>query len=105
MPLSARSASSAATRVAVAVARQLRDELRPRADEAGVGEVEDRPEVAEAVLDRRAGERDARARAGMRRSCCAVSLAGFLIACASSSTTRAHVDARRCASTSRTAVP
>ena len=28
----------------------------------------------------------------MRRSCCDVSLAGFLIACASSSTTRAHVD-------------
>ena len=33
-----------------------------------------------------------RVRAGMRRSCCAVSLAGFLIACASSSTTRSHVD-------------
>ena len=33
-----------------------------------------------------------RVRAGIRRSCCDVSLAGFLIACASSRTTRAHVD-------------
>ena len=66
-----------------AVARERRDELRPRADETGVREVEDRPEVAETVLDRRTGERDA-VRAGMRRSCCDVSLAGFLIACASS---------------------
>ena len=40
------------------------DELRPGPDEAGVGEVEDGPEVAEAVLDRRAGERDTRVRAG-----------------------------------------
>ena len=30
------------------------------ADQAGVGEVEDRPQVAEAVLDRRAGQRQAR---------------------------------------------
>ncbi len=34
-----------------------------------------------------------RVRAGMRRSCCAVSLAGFLIACASSSTIVAQSDA------------
>ena len=47
---------------AVLVARQAGDELRPRTDQPGVGEVEDGPEVAEAVLDRRAGERDARAR-------------------------------------------
>ena len=43
----------------LAVARHLGDERRPRADEAGVGEVEDRPQVAEPVLDRRAGEREA----------------------------------------------
>ena len=49
---------------ALAVARHLGDERRPGADEAGVGEVEDRPQVAEAVLDRRAGEREARARPG-----------------------------------------
>ena len=42
--------------LAVAVAGERGDELRPGADQAGVGEVEDRPEVAEAVLDRRAGE-------------------------------------------------
>ena len=40
----------------LALAGQLGDERRPRADEAGVGEVEDRPQVAETVLDRRAGE-------------------------------------------------
>ena len=45
----------------LALARELGDERRPRADEAGVGEVEDRPQVAEAVLDRRAGEREAAA--------------------------------------------
>ena len=45
-----------------------------------------------------------RVRAGMRRSCCDVSFAGFLIACASSSTTRAH-STSAIASTSRTAVP
>ena len=37
-----------------AVARETGDELRPVADEPGVDEVEDGPEVAEAVLDRRA---------------------------------------------------
>ena len=41
-----------------AVAREAGDELRPGADEPGVGEVEDGPEVAEAVLDRRPGERE-----------------------------------------------
>ena len=40
----------------LALARQLGDERRPGADQARVGEVEDRPQVAEAVLDRRAGE-------------------------------------------------
>ena len=43
----------------LALARQLGDERGPGADEAGVGEVEDRPQVAEAVLDRRAGEGEA----------------------------------------------
>ncbi len=43
----------------LALARQLGDERGPGADEAGVGEVEDGPQVAEAVLDRRAGEGDA----------------------------------------------
>ena len=56
MPLSARIASSASTRAAVV--GESRDELRAGTDEPGIGEVEDRPEVAEAVLDRRAGERD-----------------------------------------------
>ena len=45
-----------------------------------------------------------RTRAGMRRSCCAVSLAGFLIAWASSSTTVDHCTFSM-ASMSRTAVP
>ena len=44
--------------VAVAAARQLGDERVAGPDQAGVGEVEDGPQVAEAVLDRRAGERD-----------------------------------------------
>ena len=57
MPLSARIAPSAAARELPAVAREAGDELRAGTDEAGVGEVEDGPEVAEAVLDRRAGER------------------------------------------------
>ena len=35
-------------------------ELLGRAQQAGIDEVEDRPQVAEPVLDRRAGERDAR---------------------------------------------
>ena len=42
-----------------AVARQLGDERRPGADEARVGEVQDGPQVAEPVLDRCAGEREA----------------------------------------------
>ena len=42
----------------LAVAGELRHELRAGADEPGVAEVEDRPQVAEAVLDRRAGERE-----------------------------------------------
>ena len=37
-------------------------ELPRRAEQARVDEVEDRPEIAEAVLDRRAGQRDARLR-------------------------------------------
>ena len=49
--MSARSAASPSP-------ASLRDERRPRADEARVGEVEDRPQVAEPVLDRRAGERE-----------------------------------------------
>ena len=46
------------------LARQARDELRAGADKAGVDEVEDCPQVAEAVLDRRTRERDARAAPG-----------------------------------------
>ena len=45
----------------LAVAGHLGDERRPRPDEARIGEVEDRPEVADAVLDRRAGQRQPRA--------------------------------------------
>ena len=41
--------------------RERRERLAG-AEQAGVDEVEDRPEIAEAVLDRRAGERDARPR-------------------------------------------
>ena len=104
MPLSARIASSAVDRFGFAVARQRGDELRPAADETRVREVEDRPEVAEAVLDRRAGERDARARVHACAAAATVSLAGFLIACASSSTTFAH-SISVSASMSRTAVP
>ena len=47
--------------------------------------------------------RASRVRAGMRRSCWAVSLAGFLIACASSSTNVPQLTAAS-ASMSRTAV-
>src|SRR5690606_41756441 len=43
----------------LALAGELLDERGPAAHEAGVGEVEDRPEVPEAVLDRGAGEGDA----------------------------------------------
>ena len=46
---------------AFAVGRQVRDELRTRPHQPGVGEVEDGPEVAEPVLDRRSGEHDTRA--------------------------------------------
>ena len=45
------------TQCRLAVAAELGDERRSRADETGVGEVEDRPQVADAVLDRRAGQR------------------------------------------------
>ena len=50
MPLSARSAASPSP-------DSWAMNGGPGADEARVGEVEDRPQVAEAVLDRRAGER------------------------------------------------
>ena len=81
----------------LAVARQLGDERRSGADEARVGEVQDGPQIAEPVLDRCAGEREA-GPGGIRRSCWAVSLVGFLIACASSSTTvpQRTRRARRC---------
>ena len=42
----------------LALAGHLRHERGPGADETGVGEVEDRPQVAEAVLDGGAGERE-----------------------------------------------
>ena len=42
-----------------AVARHLCDERRPRPDQARVGEIEDCPQVGDAVLDRRAGECEA----------------------------------------------
>ena len=75
----------------------------PRADEARVRVVEDRPEVTEAIFNGCPRERD-RVRAGIVRRYCDVSFAGFLIACASSRITRAHSSAAM-ASTSRTAVP
>ncbi len=46
----------------LAVARHLRDERRPRTDEARVGEVEDGPEIGDPVLDGRTGERQASVR-------------------------------------------
>ncbi len=46
----------------VTFAGHLGDECRARAEQTRVGEIEDRPEVAEAVLDRGAGERDTAAR-------------------------------------------
>ena len=51
MPLSARSAASPSPDIWAMNAGR-------GADQTGVGEVEDRPQVAEAVLDRRAGERE-----------------------------------------------
>ena len=64
-------------------------ELLGRSQQSGIDEVEDRPEVAEPVLDRRAGQGDARVGLELldRLVCLA---AGFLIACASSSTTSRH---------------
>ncbi len=60
-----------------------------RPEQAGGGPVEDRPQVAEAVLDRRPRERDPR-RAGIARSSRAVRASGFFTCCASSATTRPH---------------
>src|SRR5437879_5632588 len=48
----------------LAIAGHLRDERRPRSDEAGIREVENGPQVTEPVLDRRAGERES----GVRRN-------------------------------------
>ena len=88
----------------LALAGHLGNERGSWSGQPGVGEVEDRPEVAEAVLDRGAGEGQAVAarRAGAASERCRWSW--FLIACASSSTT---VRQRRCSSNSmsRTAVP
>ena len=89
MPLSACSASSASTRVVV-------PSLDSRAMNCGRGPT--RPGLAKSRIAQRSPSPFSigvpvsamRLRAGIRRSCCDVSLAGFLIACASSSTTRAH---------------
>ena len=89
MPLSARIASSASTRVVL-------PSLDRRAMNCGRGPT--RPGLAKSRIAQRSPRPFSigvpvsamRLRAGMRRSCCDVSLAGFLIACASSSTTRAH---------------
>ncbi|CAB5076592.1 unannotated protein [freshwater metagenome] len=40
--------------------RKLRNELRPRSDEAGIGEIENRPKIAQSVFNRSAGERESR---------------------------------------------
>ena len=66
MPLSARIASSASAACGPTLTRQPGMNCGRGADESGVGEVEDGPEVAEAVLDRRAGERHLQAGVGMR---------------------------------------
>ena len=60
-----------------------------RAEQAGVDEVHDRPELAEPVLDRRARHREPR-RAGSRRSARARFVAGFFASWASSSSSRSQ---------------
>jgi hypothetical protein len=89
-------------RVALALDRQgqPRPEGAARAEVAGVEELDDRPELVEAVLDRGAGQRQAH----LARSCraaraCAVS--GFLICCASSSTSACQSIASRAAASLR----
>ena len=66
-----------------------RRELLARSEQARVEEVEDRPEIAKPVLDRRAGERDARPRVELLGRPRLLG-AGFLIACASSRMARRH---------------
>ena len=68
-----------------------------RAEQAGRRPVEDRPQLAEAVLDRRAGEGDRGSGPGCARNALAVRASGFLTCWASSATTSApcHLGQRR----------
>ena len=54
------------------------------AEHAGVEELEQAPELAEVVLDRRAAQRQTMLRRASSRAAFADSVAAFLIACASS---------------------
>ena len=65
-----------------------------RAEQPGRGPVEDRPQLGEVVLHRRAGQRDP-ARDPMVRRLARGRGGGFLTCCASSATTRSHGDRRR----------
>ena len=58
MPLSARRARSGPAARTVAGLGELRDERGPRPHQARVGELHDRPQIAQAVLDGRAGQGD-----------------------------------------------
>ena len=105
-----RSGSSAATSGSVLVRRNTRMPLRARSAASpspdswamNAGRAPTRPGLVKSRIAHRSPRpfsigvpvSASRVRAGMRRSCCAVSLAGFLIACASSRTSRSHVDAR-----------
>ena len=73
------------------------------AEHAGVGELHDRPQLGELVLHRRAGQRDPRRRRAATLTAFACWLRWFLIACASSQTTRDQRTADS-AARSRTAV-
>ena len=61
-----------------------------RAEQAGIEELHDRPEVADVVLDRRAGQGDAVAGLQSRGPPCACLVSGFLMFWASSRTTPAQ---------------
>jgi hypothetical protein len=70
--------------------RVLLAELLLAPEQAGVDGVEDRPQLAQPVLDRRAGERQLLLGAELARTALAALVAGFFTICASSSTTVVH---------------
>ena len=70
---------------------EVAPELGLAAQQAGVEELHDRPQVADVVLDRRAGQRDAPVAPAAHRAACDCLVSGFLMFCASSRTTPAPV--------------